>query len=83
MSPAFAQGAHTEEKDDVIVAESRTASIKTAGEKAAGEKTIGIKAPDIRGSWPCYLAALLTIFLIKYRYSSVDVELLPPGGPEA
>ncbi len=60
----------------MIVAESRTASIKTAGEKAAGEKTIGIKAPDIRGSWPCYLAALLTIFLIKYRYSSVDVELL-------
>lgn len=26
--------------------------------------------------WPCYLAAFVTIFVIKYRYSSVDVELL-------
>lgn len=26
--------------------------------------------------WPCYLLALISIAVIKYRYSSVDVELL-------
>lgn len=30
----------------------------------------------LRRFWPCYVLALISIAVIKYRYSSVDVELL-------
>lgn len=31
---------------------------------------------SLLGYWPCWLAALLVMSVIKYRYSSVDVEML-------